>query len=180
MRLTIATAAAVAALLAAAGQGTAQTKPPIVVVPPPASDGMVAPPPSPTLQLKRGGHLTRTLLERWSRPRPDGNGFSGAIVAPPITVPGHPAPPASRLPQLFAKPGSNVVVDTRLDATAVRVHVLSTPSARARLLRVHGLDARRWQFSMPGHHRVVVRITTTYADGGNSRSRAELRRAPAN
>ncbi|HEX2213327.1 MAG TPA: hypothetical protein VHH12_07740 [Mycobacterium sp.] len=179
MRLLIAIAAIVAALLAAAVPGTAQTKPPTVVVPPAASDGMAAPPPSPTLQLKRGGHLTRTLLERWSRPRPDGNGFSGAIVKPPITVRGMPGHPAdTRLPRLFAKPGSNLIVDTHLDATSVRLHLLSTPSTHARVLRVHGLDAQRWQFSMPGHRRVVVRISATYADGGDSRSRAELRRTP--
>lgn len=178
MRVIVAIAATMAALLMAAGQGSAQTKPPVVVVPPAASDGMAAPPPPPTLQLKRGGRLTRTFLERWSRPRPDGSGFSGAIVAPPITVSGHPAPLGSSLPRLFAKPGSNVVVDTRLDATSVRVHLQSTPSARARVLPVHGLDARRWQFSMPGHQRVVVRISATYADGGDSRSRAELRRTP--
>lgn len=167
---------AVLAVFAVTGPGAASGKPPVVVVPPSATDRMPPPPPSPTLQLKRGGNITRTFLERWSRPRPDGKGYSGATVTPPITVLGRPSPIGSTLPRLFTKAGSNVVVDTRLDAESVHVHLLRTRSTRARMLRVLRLDARRWQFSTLGHRRVVVRISATYSDGGDSRSRAELRR----
>jgi len=165
MRLSTSVVAAVTVLLIAAGHGTAQTTPPVTL--PGAGDGMAAPPPRPSLQLKRGGRITTTVLESWSRPRPDGNGFSGAIATPAI---------GSVLPRFFAKPGSNVVINSQLEAESVRVHLMSSRSTRARMLRVIRLNARRWQFAMPAHKRVVVRISSTYTDGGGSRARAELRR----
>ena len=165
MRLSHSAVAAVTAMLIAAGYGAAEAKPPVTL--PGAGDGMAAPPPRPSLQLKSGGRVTTTVLESWSRPRPDGNGFSGASAKPAI---------GSVLPRFFAMPGSNVVIDSRLDAESVRVHLTSTRSTRARMLRVIRLDPRRWQFAMPAHKRVVVRISSTYAGGGGSRARAELRR----
>lgn len=165
MHLTLSVVAAVTALLIAAGDGAAQVKPPVTLAG--AGDGVAAPPPRPSLQLKRGGRATTTVLESWSRPRPDGNGFSGASAKPAIR---------SVLPRFFAMPGSNVVINSRLDAGSVRVHLMRTRWTRARMLRVIRLDARHWQFAMPAHKRVVVRISSTYTDGGGSRARAELRR----
>lgn len=165
MRAAISVGAAMATLLIAACDGVAQSTPPITL--PGAGDGMAVPPPRPTLQPKCGGHSTSTVLESWLRPRPDGNGLSGAIGTPAI---------GSVLPRFLARAGSNVVVNTRLDAESVRVHLMRTRSTRARMLRVTRLDGRRWQFTMPGNKRVVVRISTTYSDGGDSRARAELRR----
>lgn len=156
---------ALAALLGGAGQGPAEAVSPPATVQEP-SDGMASPPPVPTLELSGEGMIVETVFERWTRPRPDGEGFSAAFPEPS---------PNSTLPVFRAVEGCNVLVNTGLAASSVDVDVLSERSSRTTSLRVTKLEAQQWQFRMPGRRAVIVRVDTSYADGGDSRARAELR-----
>lgn len=169
MRWTVPLVGALVAMSIAEGQSAAQpgsgtTTPPRTVQAQP--DGTASPPPAPMLQLRSGGRVTRTALESFCRPRPDGNGMSCAITTPSV---------GTTLPRFSAAAGRRVVVDTRLNATSARVQLLSRRSSRVTPLRVTKRDSRHWQFAMPGRTAVAL-VVTRYADGGESRARASLHR----
>lgn len=85
--------------------------------------------------------------------------------------------PGFRFPALAAEPGSEVVIDTRLAATEVRVRPvpLDGGSTEPTAVAARRIDERRWAFTMPSST-TRFGFDITYAGGGNSSSLLILRR----
>lgn len=84
-----------------------------------------------------------------------------------------------RFPALAAPPGSELVVDTGLEATTVAV-ALSRPSGagQGEAAPARRIDGRRWAFAMPPANSRAS-IDVEYDDGGSSSSLLTLRRIVA-
>ncbi|MDQ3092510.1 MAG: hypothetical protein M3R46_12820 [Actinomycetota bacterium] len=109
----------------------------------------------------------------------------GWCIPPGVPVPGAGScgiagPPTGPYPALAVSPGSEVVIDTGVEAGAVNV-ALSRPDAESEgsSSGAQRLDARRWAFLMPTIATARATIDVEYAEGGDSRSQLTLRRIVA-
>lgn len=89
--------------------------------------------------------------------------------------------PTQPLPALAVSPGSEVVIDTGVEAVGAVNVALSRPDAEdeGSSSGAQRLDARRWAFLMPTTATARATIDVEYAEGGRSRSQLTLRRIVA-
>ena len=126
--------------------------------------------PPPQLRLTAGERSAEAFLEQFCGP-PTEEGLTGCQIG---------ALAANfQFPALAARPGSEVVIDTRLEATTVTV-ALSRPSGAGEdpAAPARRIDGRRWAFVMPSAN-ARASIDVEYADGGSSSSLLTLRRVVA-
>lgn len=127
--------------------------------------GAAEKPPDP--RVSAGERSAEAFVTSWCRP--EGNGLFGCASLSLVS--------GFRFPALAAEPGSEVVVDTRLAATEVRVRPvpLDGGPAEPAAVAARRIDERRWAFTMPSST-ARVGFDIAYADGGSSDSLLILRR----
>ncbi|MCP9489450.1 MAG: hypothetical protein MSC31_06195 [Solirubrobacteraceae bacterium MAG38_C4-C5] len=126
--------------------------------------------PPPQLRVTAGERSAEAFLEQFCGP-PTEEELTGCQISSLVA--------GFQFPALAAPPGSEVVIDTGLEATTVTV-ALSRPSGAGEdpAAPARRIDGRRWAFVMPSAN-ARASIDVEYADGGSSSSLLTLRRIVA-
>lgn len=125
--------------------------------------------PPPKVRVTAGERSVEAFIEQSCRPTSEG--MTVCVMASLVA--------GFQFPALAAPPGSELVIDTGLEAATVAV-ALSRPSGgdQGEAAPARRIDGRRWAFVMPSAN-ARASIDVQYADGGSSSSLLTLRRIVA-